>query len=126
MDTPCLRGAESRTRQPETRLPASALLGSIHSQKQDREGKPFLAAKKRQHYVQQSYLDRFTDDNGQVWAYSKTDAKRFRTRPGNVAAETYFYDLPGDEQPLEDRQIFENTSSPLVLHWETTQRMSID
>lgn len=60
---------------------------------------------KMQHYVPQFYLEYFAvdpeRDSPQVHCFSKPDRSQFQTGVGNIAGETYFYELPGD-QPFEN------------------------
>jgi Protein of unknown function (DUF4238) len=66
---------------------------------------------KNQHYVPQSYLQRFADKS-QIWVYDKSKPKDriYRSAVRNVASETYFYDIPAEAIPPEiglDRQFIE-------------------
>jgi len=64
-------------------------------------------AKERQHYVPRFYLDSFCNDAGQLHVYDKTTGRKFVSRPGSVAVEKDFYELPveltgtGDTRELE-------------------------
>lgn len=52
---------------------------------------------KKQHYVPQSYLRRFTRDGKNLYVFDKTSKKSFGpTSVINVAHENYFYDPPAD------------------------------
>lgn len=66
---------------------------------------------KKQHYVPQAYLERFTHDGDHLFVYDKFESV---VRPANkkdVAEENYFYDLPeealpaGEENQEPDRQV---------------------
>lgn len=62
---------------------------------------------KRQHYVSQAYLRRFTDETGKLHVYDKVGRKTFSTGTLNVAQERCFYDLAPDviESPEEEQMI---------------------
>lgn len=52
---------------------------------------------KKQHYVPQSYLKRFTLDGKSLYVFDKSSRKSFGpTSVTNVAHENYFYDIPKD------------------------------
>src|SRR6185312_6591216 len=48
---------------------------------------------KNQHYVPQSYLKRFANDQEQIWFFDKVTRASQRTNIRNVASATYFYDF---------------------------------
>ncbi|HHV62087.1 MAG TPA: DUF4238 domain-containing protein [Firmicutes bacterium] len=67
---------------------------------------------KRQHYVPQFYLRKFTDNNGGLYVFDKWTGRSFKTTTENVANERYFYDFPQDVVQDEKMiQIVENTLS---------------
>jgi uncharacterized protein DUF4238 len=49
--------------------------------------------KKRQHYVPQSYLRRFADENDRIWTFDKVTKKSFLSNVSGVACRPYFYDF---------------------------------
>ena len=72
---------------------------------------------KTQHYVPRFLLRQFTEEfyssqeadpslehyaaeDGHLYVFSKADGGRFRSNVTNIAAETYFYDLPDDKEQL--------------------------
>lgn len=63
-------------------------------------------AVKRQHYVPQGYLKRFTAEDGLITVFQPDNASQFRTGVGNVALETYFYDLRYEQQRLSTESWF--------------------
>jgi hypothetical protein len=57
---------------------------------------------KTQHYVPRSYLRYFSHSRNRLFVFDKRDGRKFETSVDNIAAEKYFYDLPGEsEQALE-------------------------
>ncbi len=48
---------------------------------------------KNQHYVPQSLLRNFADNDGQLYVFDKAGDRRFKTQPRNIAAEAWFYDF---------------------------------
>lgn len=53
-----------------------------------------MANLKRQHYVPQTYLRRFTNEQGKLFVYDKLADKVFASTPADVAQERLFYDFP--------------------------------
>jgi len=49
---------------------------------------------KKQHYVPQFYLKRFTQDGKQLFVFDKFARTTFKSNISNVASERYFYDIP--------------------------------
>lgn len=66
---------------------------------------------KNQHYVPQSYLERFTAESGNVFVFDKPTRKVFLTSARNIASENGFYDLPPDASA--DAQAVEKAFSKL-------------
>lgn len=50
-----------------------------------------------QHYVPQSVLKRFCDEDDQLFVFDKWERRVFRTNPRNVAAEHAFYEVEGPD-----------------------------
>lgn len=70
-----------------------------------------------QHYVPQSALRRFCDENGRLWVLDKKHRRTFRTNPRNVAAEAGFYDFEtaGGSASLEGPLArLEGITAPLI------------
>jgi hypothetical protein len=65
---------------------------------------------KNQHYVPQSYLKHFSN-NDQIWVFDKETKKSFKTNVKNIASEKEFYDLPDitveHSNGLFDKQVIE-------------------
>jgi hypothetical protein len=75
---------------------------------------------KLQHYVPKFYLDKFTNESGQLHAYDKINLSSFPVNPKAAASERYFYDLlPGKIQTVETKinQYFENEYSSFYPGW---------
>ena len=66
--------------------------------------------KKKQHYVPQFYLKRFSTDGHSVFVFDKFTQKVFRTNIANVASGRYFYDFYADtaHELNIDAQLAEN------------------
>src|SRR5258708_17506977 len=61
---------------------------------------------KNQHFVPQSYLQRFTAtaDQAKIWIFDKVTRRSFDSNVRNVASETHFYDFHDDNiQALKTR-----------------------
>jgi hypothetical protein len=77
--------------------------------------------KKRHHYIPITYLNKFADSGGKVFAYRKDEVqKALHVRPSEIAFERYYYSQPlpeggRDNNTLEEFfSIIENTWAPLV------------
>lgn len=62
---------------------------------------------KKQHYVPQFYLKRFTKDGNSLFVFDKIEKRIFETNMINVANERYFYDITwhGDLSTLDTQLI---------------------
>lgn len=62
---------------------------------------------KRQHYVSQFYLKRWTNDisNTQIWVYDKERKKAFSNSVQNIASSNYFYDFPDVSQEQMEQMV---------------------
>jgi hypothetical protein len=61
-------------------------------------GKGYANEKKRHHFIPITYLNKFTDTEGKVFAYRKDDPETaLHLRPDAIAFERYYY-----SQPLPD------------------------
>jgi hypothetical protein len=77
--------------------------------------------KKRHHYIPITYLEKFADGAGKVFAYHKDEVqKAIHLQPSAIAFERYYYSQPlpeggRDNNTLEDFfSTFESTWTPLV------------
>lgn len=68
---------------------------------------------KNQHFVPQSYLERFTVPSGKLFVFDKPRRAVFQTGPRNLASEQGFYDLPPDFSV--DAQAVEKTFRNYIL-----------
>lgn len=60
-----------------------------------------------QHYVPQTYLERFANSRKQVWVYDKKEKRRFQTHIRNIASEKAFYDSEDVERITGDKAYVE-------------------
>ncbi len=67
-----------------------------------------MSRPKFQHYVPRFYLEYFTDPSGKLFAYDKTTDRILTVRPGTIAAENYFYDIPELEGLGAPRHLMES------------------
>jgi len=73
--------------------------------------------KKRHHYVPVSYLARFADEAGQLYAYRKDEpGKPFRSRPEGVGFQTYYYSQPLPDGGYDHNRL-ENGLAELEADW---------
>jgi hypothetical protein len=73
--------------------------------------------KKRHHYVPVSYLSRFTDEEGYLYAYRKDDPGRcLRSRPEAIGFQKYYYSQPLPEGGY-DHNRFEDGLADLEGDW---------
>src|SRR6266436_824482 len=73
--------------------------------------------KKRHHYIPITYLNKFTDNAGKVFAYRKDDAETPRhLKPSNIALERYYYSQPSPEGG-RDNNTLENFFGTIESAW---------
>ena len=73
--------------------------------------------KKRHHYVPITYLNRFTDGGGRIYAYRKDDpAKSLHLRPSEIAFERYYYSQPLPEGGQDNNRL-EDLFSKIETAW---------
>ncbi|NPA93099.1 MAG: DUF4238 domain-containing protein [Chloroflexi bacterium] len=77
---------------------------------------------KRQHYVPQFYLRKFSEDGNSIFVFDKVRRAIFNSSIINVAQERYFFDLPEEVTGDEDPQIVEQVFAEL----ETTYASLLD
>lgn len=68
---------------------------------------------KKQHYVQQSYLRRFSSNEKQIYVYDKVLGKDFLNGISDVAQESHFYRLPDNLKTEDGKSI--NMDDPLIV-----------
>jgi len=78
--------------------------------------------RKKQHYVPQSYLKRFSTDGRSVFVFDKFKRRVFRTNVSNVASERYFYDFPVEttDNLNVDAQLVENALAEIEAVYSNT------
>ena len=74
-----------------------------------------------QHYVPQFYLRGFVGQDGQLGVYDKHTGNHFRTAPGNIACENFFYAVDGVSpgQPIHsliERYLYASEDQAAVTH----------
>jgi hypothetical protein len=78
--------------------------------------------KKRHHYIPITYLNRFTDDAGKVFAYRKDDAEKpLHLQPSAIAFERYYYSQPLPDGGRENNR-FENFFGTIESTWNPLAR----
>lgn len=68
---------------------------------------------KKQHYVQQSYLRRFSPNEKQIYVYDKVLGKDFPNGISDVAQESHFYRLPDNLKTEDGKPI--SVDDPLIV-----------
>ncbi len=68
---------------------------------------------KKQHYVQQSYLRRFSSDEKRIFVYDKVLQKSFQNAILDVAQESHFYRLPDNLKTQDGKTIC--VDDPLIV-----------
>ncbi len=68
---------------------------------------------KKQHYVQQSYLRRFSSDEKRIFVYDKVLQKSFQNAISDVAQESHFYRLPDNLKTEDGKPI--SIDDPLIV-----------
>jgi hypothetical protein len=74
---------------------------------------------KRQHYVPQFYLRRFSGNGDSVFVFDKASDSVFESNTLNIAQERYFFDLPKEAIENEDPQVLEQIFSEMEADYAT-------
>ena len=89
--------------------------------------------KKRHHYIPITYLNKFADESGRVFAYRKDEVqKTLHLRPSEIAFERYYYSQPlpeggQDNNTLEDYfSSIEASWTPLSIRLHSNTNISAD
>lgn len=87
-----------------------------------------MNAKKKQHYVPQLHLERFTTDGERLHVYDKFAKKSFMANKRDVAEENYFYNIPREliTQELENQGIHTQIYEDMLANMEGKQKKAID
>jgi hypothetical protein len=72
---------------------------------------------KRQHYVPQSYLRRFSEDDNSVFVFDKANNSVFESSTRNIAQERFFFELPKETIGNEDPQVLEHIFSEMEAEY---------
>lgn len=86
------------------------------------------AKKKKQHYVPQLHLERFTIDGVQLYVYDKFNKKSYLANKRDIAEENYFYNIPEELIPQEfaDKGIHPEIYENLLSNLEGKHKKAID
>src|SRR5258708_6647498 len=77
----------------------------------------FPNEKKRHHYITITYLDKFTDNDGEIVAYRKDDVRTvLHLRPEAIAFGNYYYSQPLPEGGRDNNR-FEDYFSTVETPW---------
>ena len=68
---------------------------------------------RRQHYVPQFYLKKFSENGTSVFVFDKTTDSVFETNTHNIAQERYFFDLPQEVVKDKDPRVLEEVFSEM-------------
>ena len=83
-----------------------------------------MNAKKKQHYVPQLHLERFTTDGERLYVYDKFSKKTFISNKRDVAEENFFYNIPREliTQELADQGIHPKIYEDMLSNLEGKQK----
>src|ERR1700738_276693 len=73
--------------------------------------------KKRHHFIPITYLNKFSDNTGKIFAYRKDNPETaLHLRPDAIAFERYYYSQPGPDDG-RDNNTFENFFGTIESTW---------
>jgi hypothetical protein len=84
--------------------------------------------KKKQHYVPQLHLERFTFDGERLYVYDKFNKKFYVANKRDVAEENFFYNIPAEliTQEFADRGIYPQIYEDLLSTMEGKHKKAIN
>jgi len=75
---------------------------------------------KQHHYVPETYLENFCDEQGTLWLYDKWEGKSFASRPKRVLKEHFYYAQPDHDQNIWNHAIEHFFSEKIENDWPST------
>jgi len=78
---------------------------------------------KQHHYIPETYLENFCDQDGALWVYDKWDDRSFPSRPASVLKEHFYYAQPDHEQKIWNHNIERFFSEKIETEWPSTVRL---
>jgi hypothetical protein len=78
---------------------------------------------KQHHYIPETYLDNFCDEDGVLWLYDKWEGRSFPGRPTKVLKEHLYYAQPDHERKIWNHNIENFFSEKIEKDWPSTVRL---
>lgn len=78
---------------------------------------------KQHHYVPETYLENFCNNDGGLWLYDKWEGRAFPSRPKSVLKENFYYAQPDHEKKVWNHNIEKFFSREVEADWPATVRL---
>jgi hypothetical protein len=75
---------------------------------------------KQHHYIPETYLQNFCDENGALWLYDKWERRSFSSGPRGVLKQHFYYAQPDHDRKLWNHNIEKFFSSKVEAEWPST------
>jgi uncharacterized protein DUF4238 len=82
-----------------------------------------MADPKQHHYIPQTYLENFCDEDGVIWLYDKWNGRSFSSHPTSVLKERFYYSQPDHEKKIWNHNIEKFFSNKTEGEWPSTVRL---
>jgi hypothetical protein len=78
---------------------------------------------KKHHYIPETYLENFCDQNGGLWLYDKWERRSFPSRPKKVLKEHFYYAQPDHERGVWNHNVEDFFSEKIETDWPATVQL---
>jgi hypothetical protein len=78
---------------------------------------------KQHHYIPETYLENFCDEDGALWVYDKWEGRSFPSHPDSVLKQHMYYAQPDHKKKILNHNIEHFFSNNIETHWPATVRI---
>ena len=82
-----------------------------------------MSEPKQHHYIPETYLDNFCNEDDGLWVYDKWQRRSFTSRPGSVLKEHFYYAQPDHERKLWNHNIEKFFAEKIEDDWPSTVQL---
>jgi hypothetical protein len=82
-----------------------------------------MSEPKQHHYIPETYLDNFCNEDDGLWIYDKWQRRSFTSRPGGVLKEHFYYAQPDYERKLWNHNIEKFFAEKIEDDWPSTVQL---
>jgi hypothetical protein len=81
---------------------------------------PEMSDPKQHHYVPETYLENFCDEDGAIWLHDKWEGRSFPSRPKKALKEHFYYAQPDHERKVWNHNVEHFFSEKIEKDWLST------